>query len=605
MKEKAYERLLSQIVLVLCVWSFSILLIGFNIFFGWEKWVILLFGAACGLSLGLHILKKPAESARVYVYSGVLLVELFYYYAHTPNVYDCTPVVILLSALFTLRREKKLVAASAFVGFAGIAYYCLALKNPGEPATMAVDIHRLIWHILLILVACMLFFLILSTMEHSDEIREEESRRFKEDKEKTDVLMAKLAQELLTSSLAAKTQSEILLKKIAGTGAWRDLEGLFLTQSLLGDKIEELYDYSEIRRSQIIVSKEAGSLFQLLSELKREVRPYQNPGVELSMEIAPGGSDTVNTDFSRLKKILRHLVVNALEHTTEGGVYVYIRQEKQPYGSNLALLVEDTGSGMEKAELDRFKYRIAQEKPSPEDNDSLGLGLSIVSGFTHALGGFISVSSSPKSGTKIRVSIPLYDSDTPGRLTGSVFDERLFKEMKESDGVDFEPSKTTALEENIKSKVNKTEIKNKLEKLGIDFVKGLHFCADDMELYMDQLLRFVKEAPRKLEKAGDYFNEKDAENYQVLLHSIKGTAGMIGALTVSDSAKALEDAAKKLNWDFIKENESYFEKELKALASAMSEVLGQETVEKDSPPESEIGFEFLPYEKQAIPIKRG
>ena len=115
MEEKNPNRLMSQIALVLGIWFFSSALVAFNIFFGWEKWVIPLFVVFCALSLILHVRQKPAENVRVNLFVALLLGELFYYYAHIPNVYDGTAVVILLMGLFALRRLRRRLCLRLFV----------------------------------------------------------------------------------------------------------------------------------------------------------------------------------------------------------------------------------------------------------------------------------------------------------------------------------------------------------------------------------------------------------------------------------------------------------------------------------------------------------
>ena len=42
-----------------------------------------------------------------------------------------------------------------------------------------------------------------------------------------------------------------------------------------------------------------------------------------------------------------------------------------------------------------------------------------------------------------------------------------------------------------------------------------------------------------------YFEEKDFENYKILVHALKSTSKMIGATKLSEKAKIMEDLAKQ------------------------------------------------------------
>ena len=118
----------------------------------------------------------------------------------------------------------------------------------------------------------------------------------------------------------------------------------------------------------------------------------------------------VEADPDRLLQVASNLVENALRETPPGGS-VIVRAEPG------RLVVADTGPGLEAADLahafDRFFLydRYGRERPVGS-----GLGLAIVRQLAEAMGGTVSVASSPGSGATFIVTLP------PSRPTATVSD---------------------------------------------------------------------------------------------------------------------------------------------------------------------------------------
>ncbi len=111
-------------------------------------------------------------------------------------------------------------------------------------------------------------------------------------------------------------------------------------------------------------------------------------------------------DERKIRKILKHLVDNAMKFTQEGGVYVRIFSLKKSYGINLCIEVSDTGVGIAKDELERITERFYQTSTGRNRKVGLGLGLSIVYGMVRVMNGFMRIESEEGRGTTVTVSIP-------------------------------------------------------------------------------------------------------------------------------------------------------------------------------------------------------
>ena len=90
---------------------------------------------------------------------------------------------------------------------------------------------------------------------------------------------------------------------------------------------------------------------------------------------------------------------------------------------------------------------------------------------------------------------------------------------------------------------------------GFDFLDqdvALEYCAGDEEIYREILEGYLEEDRRK--ELADYFAAEDIANYRVVAHAIKSTSRTIGAIELSEKAKALEYAAADGDMTYIREH---------------------------------------------------
>ena len=130
------------------------------------------------------------------------------------------------------------------------------------------------------------------------------------------------------------------------------------------------------------------------------------------------------------------------------------------------------------------------------------------------------------------------------------------------------------------------DIFSKLHALGVDTDKGLGYCQNDREFYQKLLAEYAKTPEKKLGDLKRFYEEKDWKNYAIRVHAIKSTSKMIGAAQLSETARRLEDAAKKQELEII-------EKEHPVLMPMYEELLEVLKSEDTTTGESEV-LEFAP-----------
>ena len=84
-----------------------------------------------------------------------------------------------------------------------------------------------------------------------------------------------------------------------------------------------------------------------------------------------------------------------------------------------------------------------------------------------------------------------------------------------------------------------------LKKAGFDTNSAMIYCQNEIELYQLVLTEFVMDHQQKKDNLDMYKKNKDWKEYMVLIHSVKSSSKMIGAMILSEKAAILEKAAKE------------------------------------------------------------
>lgn len=111
------------------------------------------------------------------------------------------------------------------------------------------------------------------------------------------------------------------------------------------------------------------------------------------------------------------------------------------------------------------------------------------------------------------------------------------------------PKKEESVNKKAERKEEKKEImetpREAIEKLEfIDIDKGLEYCADSFELFLEAIEGYVGADSRYNELIKN-FEDKNWDEYRVCIHAVKSSSLLIGSLDLYEHAKALEAAVKE------------------------------------------------------------
>ena len=201
------------------------------------------------------------------------------------------------------------------------------------------------------------------------------------------------------SMLMADLPAESAARSDAGEMVEAANRAAGLTRQLLA------FSRRQVLQPQVLdVTLLAGNLEKMLRRLLRE-------DIELETRFGPT-PHLVFADPGQLEQVLMNLVVNSRDAMPDGGritietrtvVVSGDRKETVPAGKYVALIVDDTGKGMDAETMARIFDPFFTTKPVGKGT---GLGLSTAYGIVEQSGGYIRVRSEPGRGSTFTVYLP-------------------------------------------------------------------------------------------------------------------------------------------------------------------------------------------------------
>ncbi|MFT5110805.1 MAG: two-component system sensor histidine kinase TorS [Parasphingorhabdus sp.] len=144
--------------------------------------------------------------------------------------------------------------------------------------------------------------------------------------------------------------------------------------------------------------------------------PATDKGLELSFAIDPDIDSYLEGDGERIRQVLTNLLNNAIKFTDKGQIELIIEllNDNADNSCDIRFTVSDTGVGIPKALLDNIFEPFTQVDASiARKQGGTGLGLAISRRLVQAMGGKISVDSTPNKHTEFQVDLQLKKTTTP------------------------------------------------------------------------------------------------------------------------------------------------------------------------------------------------
>jgi PAS domain S-box-containing protein len=192
--------------------------------------------------------------------------------------------------------------------------------------------------------------------------------------------------------------------------------------------IGDIIDLSRLESSQIEITYEEASLSSIVNEIIEEARQIikrnEKPIILNVKNHFEDVGDLIFTDRVWLKRVLNHLMDNAVKFTLEGSVEFSYLLENQ----NIVFKIRDTGIGINKENLGRIFEEFRQEFDGHHRPfEGLGIGLTLAKEVIERMGGKIVVESEKGVGSEFSFSIPYRPAGSTKTKINSVSNESILK----------------------------------------------------------------------------------------------------------------------------------------------------------------------------------
>ena len=234
--------------------------------------------------------------------------------------------------------------------------------------------------------------------------------------------IANMSHELRTPLNSLLVLAEQLEDNPDGNLTPRQVEYASVIRSSGGDLLKllnDILDLAKVESNTISFEISELPIAELCESMRQSFDPVANrQGLGFSVDVDERLPPSMVTDPHRLRQVLKNLLSNAFKFTDKGAVTMRLslaadgwktENERLTAAANvLAVSIVDTGIGI-KEELQKtvFEAFAQADGTTAREYGGTGLGLSISRNLVHLLGGEITLTSQPGSGSTFTVFLPL------------------------------------------------------------------------------------------------------------------------------------------------------------------------------------------------------
>ena len=236
-----------------------------------------------------------------------------------------------------------------------------------------------------------------------DNIRELEiAERSKND------FLVNVSHEIRTPINAVCGMSEAILQEDLPMDVRRDVVDIQTAGRNLLSTVSNILDFSELETGKMELAEESYNITSTITDIINMATTMDNgKHLDLIVDCDADLPSNLLGDEQKFRRIVMNLLGNAIKFTKEGGVILRISSRKEEYGINLHVSVKDSGIGISRADMEKIFTSFSQvNSKRNREEGGVGLGLAITQALVRSMGGFITVNSTPGSGSEFQFTIP-------------------------------------------------------------------------------------------------------------------------------------------------------------------------------------------------------
>lgn len=191
--------------------------------------------------------------------------------------------------------------------------------------------------------------------------------------------------------------------------------------------INDILDYSKIETGNIQFSFENFSLSNMINDIiQTNKHRAHKKHIDLKVVFKNLKFDNVKMDRDRLAQVLYNVLGNAIKFTDKGSVTLIIDMITTKKGTELQLIVKDTGIGISEDQKDKvFVPFIQIQSQGTSGEPGSGLGLSISKKIIDKMNGHLTFDSIYGVGSEFKIQIPITKGDVETSKSEKCNDQNL------------------------------------------------------------------------------------------------------------------------------------------------------------------------------------
>ncbi len=238
-----------------------------------------------------------------------------------------------------------------------------------------------------------------------------------------------MSHEIRTPMNAIIGLSELELRKKHDPKTHSAFTKIASASNVLLNIINDILDFSKMEAQKLSIFADEFSMMQTLGSALLVFQQHHQQQVEILVEVDLSIPATLLGDSTRLWQILKNILDNSRKFTKEGHIaFRTTLQSREAAQCVLVFTIEDTGSGMTDAQVERLFTPFEQFHKKTGKDVGTGLGMSITKQLVALMGGTMTVESTLGKGTTTAIVMPFaVPADVPtvlaeqDKLTGKTF----------------------------------------------------------------------------------------------------------------------------------------------------------------------------------------
>jgi two-component system sensor histidine kinase MtrB len=215
-----------------------------------------------------------------------------------------------------------------------------------------------------------------------------------------------VSHELRTPLATVRMAADVLHEGRAayGPAAARSAELMHAELNRFEELLVDLLEISRYDAGAASLEAEAADLVPIVLRSVDESRPLaERKGSEIDVSGVPAGPVVADVDSLRIERVLRNLVVNAIEHGEGRPIHVSLAADD----AAVAIVIRDRGIGLKPGEAGLVFIRFWRGDPSrARTTGGTGLGLAIALEDVRLHGGWLQAWGEPGAGAVFRITLP-------------------------------------------------------------------------------------------------------------------------------------------------------------------------------------------------------